>query len=105
MDFKELKNPTTKFNLPVYYNRLCSQEKRMVREQYMKQQGHRCYWCEEDLWGEPPERITNKLIFWDNFPKGFLNNPVHLQHCHNSGLTEGAVHAYCNAVMWQYHGR
>jgi len=39
------------------------------------------------------------------FPPGFLKNPVHLQHNHDSDLTEGAVHAKCNGVMWQYHGR
>jgi hypothetical protein len=27
-----------------------------------------------------------------------------LHHCHQTGLTIGAVHAKCNAVLWQYHG-
>lgn len=34
-----------------------------------------------------------------------LRYPVHLQHNHDTGMTEGAVHARCNAVMWQYLGR
>jgi hypothetical protein len=34
-----------------------------------------------------------------------LLHPVHLQHSHVTGLTEGAVHAFCNAVLWQYEGR
>ena len=34
-----------------------------------------------------------------------LDHPIHLQHSHNTGVTEGAVHNYCNAVMWQYDGR
>jgi hypothetical protein len=34
-----------------------------------------------------------------------LKSPIHLQHDHDTGLTEGAVHAYCNAVLWQYEGR
>jgi hypothetical protein len=38
------------------------------------------------------------------FPPGFFNYPVHLHHSHNSGLTIGAVHSYCNAVLWHYHG-
>ena len=61
--------------------------------------------CGEDLFSEPPERITEQYINWDFFPRGFLNAPIHLQHDHGTGLTEGAIHAYCNAVLWQYHGR
>jgi len=49
--------------------------------------------------------ILNKKIDWSYFPENFLNYPIHLQHNHNSGLTEGAVHNYCNAVMWQYEGK
>jgi hypothetical protein len=30
---------------------------------------------------------------------------IHLQHCHKTNMTEGAVHAYCNAVLWQYEGK
>lgn len=30
--------------------------------------------------------------------------PVHLHHDHKTGLTIGAVHAKCNAVLWQYYG-
>ena len=49
--------------------------------------------------------IKNKKINWKLFPPNFLKYPIHLQHCHKTGWTEGAVHAYCNAVMWQYEGR
>lgn len=37
------------------------------------------------------------------FPKGFFDRPVHLHHSHDTGLTIGAVHAVCNAVLWIYH--
>jgi hypothetical protein len=37
------------------------------------------------------------------FPKNFLKWPVHLHHSHDTGMTIGAVHSYCNAVLWQYH--
>jgi hypothetical protein len=37
------------------------------------------------------------------FPELFLKYPVHLHHSHVTGLTIGAVHAYCNAVLWVYH--
>jgi len=37
------------------------------------------------------------------FPPKFLNWPVHLHHDHKTGMTVGAVHSHCNAVLWQYH--
>ena len=43
--------------------------------------------------------ITNSL-----FPPNFFKWPVHLHHSHDTGMTIGAVHARCNAVLWQYHG-
>ena len=46
-----------------------------------------------------------KKINWKLFPPFFLRFPIHLQHNHDTNMTEGAVHAYCNAVMWQYEGR
>ena len=95
----------TKYNLPVDYNGLPVNEKRLVREQYIKEQDNKCMFCGEDIFTEPPERVTEKNIIWDAFPPGFLNNPIHLQHDHFTGLTEGVVHAYCNAVLWQYHGK
>lgn len=94
-----------KFNLPVDYDKLKPAEKRAVREQYIQEQGGLCLWCKLSLEGQPPAEVTNKKINLRLFPPGFLKNPVHLQHNHNTGRTEGAVHAYCNAVMWQYHGR
>lgn len=73
----------------------------------MLMQNYECYWCHEDLRDDPPKSITSKKITWSLFPGGihFLKYPIHLQHDHGTGLTEGAVHAYCNAVMWQYYGR
>lgn len=93
-----------KYNLPVDYDSLKPYERRMVREQYIDEQKGLCYFCDCPLHSPPPEKV--KLpIDWDLFPDGFLNSPIHLQHDHFTGLTEGAVHAYCNAVMWQHYGR
>lgn len=94
-----------KYNLPVLYSKLKRNEKRPVREQYIEEQNGQCYWCKTPLAGEPPKEVTDKPINLRLFPQGFLNNPVHLQHNHDTDETEGAVHAYCNAIMWQYHGR
>lgn len=94
-----------KFTLPVKYTSLTPINRKLVREQYVLQQKGMCYWCGSCLKSEPPNSITSKPINRSLFPKGFFQHPVHLQHCHNTGWTEGAVHAYCNAIMWQYHRR
>ncbi len=94
-----------KIKLPVNYMKLSRAKRMAVREQYIDDQKGKCYWCEAPLINDPPKEITDKKITWSKFPRGFLNYPVHLQHDHITGLTEGAVHAYCNAVLWEYHGR
>lgn len=93
------------YNLPVEYSRLNWKERKSVREQYIKQQNGLCYWCKQPLDSDPPQEIQNKKINLRLFPPNFLQHPVHLQHNHDTDLTEGAVHARCNAVMWQYFGR
>lgn len=97
--------PKDKYNLPVDYDKLEWWERKEVREQYIRHQDNKCYYCGENLDEEPPKEITDKPINWFLFPKGFLDHPIHLQHCHDTGMTEGAVHSYCNAVMWQYEGK
>lgn len=94
-----------KYNLPTDYTKLKWYEKRLVREQYIEEQDNKCYYCGDSLSLPPSTDITDKDINWSLFPNGFLNAPIHLQHDHYTGMTEGAVHGYCNAVMWQYEGR
>jgi len=91
--------------LPVMYDKLSQSERSKVRLQYMIQQNFKCWYCHGNLDENPPKRITDNKIDLKLFPKGFLDNPIHLQHDHDTGLTEGAVHARCNAVLWQYFGR
>lgn len=93
------------YQLPIDYTKLTQKQRKEVREQYIKQQKGYCIYCKVKLSEDPPPGITSKRIDLDLFPPGFLNYPVHLQHCHKTGMTEGAVHAYCNAVMWIYEGR
>lgn len=93
------------YNLPIVYILLTWQEKRAVREQYIEEQEGKCYYCESSLDKPPPASIQEKKIDWSLFPPGFLEYPIHLQHNHKTGLTEGAIHSYCNAVMWQYENR
>jgi len=91
--------------LPTRYTELAIYERRIVREKYIELQGGNCYYCGESLNEKAPKRITDKKIRWDKFPKNFLQYPIHLQHNHDTDLTEGAVHNYCNAMMWQYENK
>ncbi len=90
------------YTLPIDYTKLHWTERRTVREQYIKEQDNKCFYCKESLTAPVPKRISDKKINWNLFPPNFLKHPIHLQHNHSTGMTEGAVHAYCNAVMWQY---
>jgi hypothetical protein len=90
--------------LPVNYNALTQRERRVVREQYISEQDGKCHHCHAPLDGEPSVEIRSESINLRLFPPNFLSNPVHLHHNHNTGMTIGAVHARCNAVLWQYHG-
>lgn len=71
---------------------------------YIAKQGNKCYHCDSSLDESPPRNITKLQINKRLFPGGFFKHPIHLHHCHTSGMTLGAVHAVCNAVLWQYHG-
>lgn len=91
--------------LPTNYSALTPQQRREVRERYVRIQQGKCWYCKGDLNKDPPQHIKSKWIYWKLFPPNFLKYPIHLQHNHDTDLTEGAVHAYCNAVLWQYEGR
>jgi len=90
--------------LPVAYSLLSQYDRRQVRLQYIEEQGGLCCHCKGQLDQEPPAKIVEMPIDWSLFPKGFLKHPVHLHHDHDTDQTIGAVHAYCNAVLWQYYG-
>ena len=91
--------------LPIDYTTLDKEKKQKVRNKYCKQQDWLCFYCGTDLHDTPPSLITEKKINWKLFPPNFLKYSIHLQHNHETNMTEGSVHAYCNAVMWQYEGR
>jgi len=94
-----------KYKLPVDYTLLHWTERKEVREQYIQEQNGKCLYCGKSLFGEPDKKVKDKKINLKLFPNNFLKYPIHLQHDHNTGMTEGAVHSYCNAVMWQYEGK
>ena len=89
--------------LPTNYNALEPFERKDVRERYMQIQKGLCHHCKEPLSAPPPKEITDMPVRKWLFPKSFFDWPVHLHHDHETGMTIGAVHNYCNAVLWQYH--
>ena len=90
--------------LPVDYNKLPKAKVRIVREAYIKRQKGLCAHCGKPLTGKPSEEVLALEINKDLFPKFFFNYPIHLHHDHDTGMTIGAIHNTCNAVLWQYHG-
>jgi len=89
--------------LPINYNKADWQTRKEAREQYIKEQNGMCHYCKSSLFKQPPVEILNKPITRRFFPKNFFDYPIHLHHDHVTGITIGAVHCYCNAVLWQYH--
>lgn len=90
--------------LPVPYKELYPTERIKVRAAYVNLQGGRCYYCKELLTNPPAQSVTVKKVQKDLFPEKFFTYPIHLHHSRKTGLTIGAVHCYCNAVLWQYEG-
>jgi hypothetical protein len=90
--------------LPVKYSKLTSKQRQDVRRQYINEQKGLCHYCGVSLFGPHGEKAQGVKINWNLFPPGFRNWPVHLHHDHKTGMTIGAVHARCNAVLWVKHG-
>lgn len=91
--------------IPAYYDKLTTAERYTVRKEYEKLQNGKCYFCEMPLDAPPDWHKSGRLKIDESlFPAGFNWSSEHLHHCHQTGLTIGAVHAKCNAVLWQYHG-
>jgi hypothetical protein len=90
--------------IPAPYSKLGPSRRIAVRERYIEIQEGLCCHCSASLDGPPREDIACLPVDQRLFPPGFFTHPIHLHHDHKTDLTIGAVHAYCNAVLWQYHG-
>jgi hypothetical protein len=90
--------------LPVKYSSLSTHKKRQVRNQYVEDQKGLCHHCKAPLRGPCSREVGAKLVTARLFPPGFFRWPIHLHHSHETGLTLGAVHCYCNAVLWEHEG-
>jgi len=103
----KLPDPHDLIKLPVLYQGC--RNKALVREKYRRLQKNLCWFCHSSLDKGTPDSfrklypITGQEL-QDIFPPGFMDYPVHLHHDHSSGWTKGAVHNYCNAIMFVYFG-
>ena len=52
--------PYKKIELPVDYTLLDPEEKRVVRSQYIEEQGGKCFYCGQNLKEEAPKEMTKK---------------------------------------------
>lgn len=91
-------------DLPVPYATLAPEQRRAVREEYIRRQGGKCHHCGEPLTEQASQEVLSAHIVRSCFPENFFKWPVHLHHSHDTGLTIGAVHARCNAYLWLYKG-
>lgn len=91
-------------SLPVLYAGLSDVERIRVRLEYVRKQQGKCFHCGGSLRRIPPKEVRVLPIDKKLFPPGFFYSPVHLHHSHVTGMTIGAVHSYCNAVLWQHKG-
>lgn len=90
---------------PENYNDMKAWQRRQKRQEYINHQKGLCYYCKASLDAPAASDVRRKRVNKRLFPKGFFMYPVHLDHDHDTGMTRGAVHAICNAVLWQYEGK
>jgi hypothetical protein len=88
---------------PKRYSRMNPRQRAILRGEYVEEQKGLCYYCKKPL-DKVPDDISSKPINRRLFPPNFFVWPIHLHHCHKTDLTIGAVHAKCNAILWQYLG-
>lgn len=88
-----------------YYSKLTPQERRKVREELMAKQEQLCWYCHKPFWMTPPSHIENYEYNMRVFPPTMFKYPVHSHHDHETDVCIGAVHAKCNAYMWETEGK
>lgn len=91
--------------LPVDYHKTHFRQRKLVREEYARLQNNLCCHCGAPLSGDASKEVMEMEVNKSLFPDNFFKWPIHLHHSHETGMTIGTVHNYCNAVLWQYHGQ
>ena len=94
-----------KISLPINYDQAHWTTRRQARNQYIIEQKNLCYFCKKSLFEQPTRKIRKAFIDKTLFPPNFFQWPIHLHHDHTTKLTIGAVHARCNAFLWQYNNQ
>ena len=94
------KTVVTELYLPVAYSKLKPYERAQVRLAYIRKQNGKCYLCKGNINGPS---LSKQVIHNDLYPIGFFKYPIHLHHNHDTDMTIGAVHCYCNAVLWEHY--
>lgn len=89
---------------PQDYTKMSSGQRRRLRGIYVIHQRGLCCHCSEPLHLDPKKEVQEASIKEYLFPPGFFTRPIHLHHDHKTGMTIGAVHARCNAWLWQFKG-
>ncbi|AUR92047.1 hypothetical protein NVP1188A_14 [Vibrio phage 1.188.A._10N.286.51.A6] len=90
--------------LPINYDTSHWAVRKKARLQYIEEQEGKCQYCGKPLDGDPSNKVKNAKINTNLFPPSMFLHPIHLHHNHKTGMTIGAVHARCNAYLWQYKG-
>ena len=90
--------------LPTNYDKLSPMERAEVRNRYVELQEGKCWHCKRTLTKGPALSIRRMSLEGVTFPKTFFHSRIHLHHNHETGLTIGAVHAKCNAILAVYYG-
>lgn len=88
--------------LPVMYDHVSREVRARVRDEYARRQKGICPFCLQPLLGDPPPVIQRLPLNAMNWPPEFFRWPVHLHHDHRTGLTIGAYHSRCNAILACY---
>lgn len=91
--------------LPVVYDEIPSRERYIIRSMYIQEQNWNCYYCKKSLLKPAAKWVLQRKISPKIFPKNFFDSKIHLHHSHDTGMTLGAVHSYCNAVLWELEGK
>ena len=90
--------------LPINYETSHWTVRKRARLLYVREQLNQCCHCGNRFLDGPSDEVMNKPINKSLFPKGMFDYPIHLHHDRTTGMTIGAVHARCNAYLWQYKG-
>lgn len=91
--------------LPIKYSESDWKTRQKARDEYYKIQGGLCWFCHKSLHSSPSSEVLSYKINKSLFPPKMFDYPIHLHHDHETDLTIGAVHAICNAYLWQYKGQ